>query len=518
MIPHLRGFAHARHGIQRTSWNNVVSRVRKALQETGARVRDGRRQTHLTPEWADIFDLLPPRPFKLALGGFVSWCSEARIMPNQVSQDTFAQYETVLGQSRMRKAARRTFLLTRRTWNRAVDQFPQWPKAKFTVKYRLDHRYALPWDAFDPKLVDEVERRAHWLLHPDPTDERAPHPVKKVTADHQCYRIRRLASALIAATGRDPRSITSIASLVEVESAKAVLTFILRRLKARDPGLQTSMDTFLLARFICTLAKHAVGVSGEHLEKLKGMARRLKPTQSGMRPKNRRMLREFLDEKLLARFLDLPQRHFERLLRKKELTRLDTTKLSVAFAVALLTVAPVRPKNAASIMLGRNIIQTGSGGTRRVHLHFPPEEVKNGVELEFELTGVTLDHFDTYVARVRPLLTVPENPYLFPGLGMRSKHASFFSKQIADLLRQEVGVHVTAHQFRHLIGFIYLSENPGNYEVVRRFLGHKSIATTVRFYAEMEMRVAAKTLDDAISRRRVALANLVRKSTRGRRG
>ena len=83
------------------------------------------------------------------------------------------------------------------------------------------------WDAFDPKLVDEVESRAHWLLHPDPTDERAPHPVKKVTADHQCYRIRRLASALVAATGRDPKSITSIASLVEVESAKAVLTFIL---------------------------------------------------------------------------------------------------------------------------------------------------------------------------------------------------------------------------------------------------------------------------------------------------
>jgi integrase len=518
IIPHLRGFAHARHGIQRTSWNNVVSRVRKALQETGARVRDGRRQTHLTPEWADIFDLLPPRPFKLALGGFVSWCSEARIMPDQVSQDTFAHYETVLGQSRMRKAARRTFLLTRRTWNRAVDQFPHWPKAKFTVKYRLDHRYALPWDAFDPKLVDEVERRAHWLLHPDPTDERAPHPVKKVTADHQCYRIRRLASALVAATGRDPRSITSIANLVEVESARAVLTFILRRLKARDPSLQTSMDTFLLARFICTLAKHSVRVSGEHLEKLKGMARRLKPTQSGMRPKNRRMLREFLDEKLLARFLDLPQRHFERLLRKKELSRWDATKLSIAFAVALLTVAPVRPKNAARVMLERNIIQTGSGGTRRVHLHFPPEEVKNGMELEFELTGVTLDLFDAYVTRVRPLLTVPENPYLFPGRGIRSKGESFFSKQIADLLRQEIGVYVTAQQFRHLVGFIYLGENPGNYEVVRRFLGHKSIATTVKFYAEMEMRVAAKTLDDAISRRRVALANLARKSTRRRRG
>jgi hypothetical protein len=189
IIPHLRGLCPARHGIQRRSWNNVVSRVRKALQAAGARVRDGRRQSHLRPEWADIFNRLPPRPFKLALGGFVSWCSEMRIRPDQVSQDTFDQYETVLQQSRMRKAARRTLLLTRRNWNRAVDQFPHWPRATFYIKYNLDHRYALPWDAFDPKFVDEVERRTQLVLHPDPTDEIAPHPLKKVTADHQSYRI-----------------------------------------------------------------------------------------------------------------------------------------------------------------------------------------------------------------------------------------------------------------------------------------------------------------------------------------
>jgi integrase len=228
------------------------------------------------------------------------------------------------------------------------------------------------------------------------------------------------------------------------------------------------------------------------------------------------MLREFLDEKLMARFLHLPQRSFERLLKKKELNRSDATKLSVAFAVALLSVAPVRPKNASRIMLGYNVIQTGSGGTRRVHLHFPREEVKNGMELEFELTGATLELFDIYMSLVRPLLTGAENPYLFPGHGARNKHESFFSKQIADLLRNEIGVPVTAHQFRHLIGFIYLLENPGNYEVVRRFLGHKNIATTVKFYAEMEMREAAKTLDDTISRRRAALSSLARQPTRRR--
>jgi hypothetical protein len=187
-------------------------------------------------------------------------------------QETFEQYETVLQQSRMRRAARRTLLLTRRNWNRAADQFPHWPKVKFTVQYNLDHRYALPWDSFDPRFAAEVERRAHLLLHPDPTDEGAPHPIKQVTADRQRYRIRRLASALVPTTGRDPKSITSVADLVEVESARAVLTFILKRLMAGDLSLQTSMDTFLLARFLYTLARDWVGVSGDHLEKLRAKA------------------------------------------------------------------------------------------------------------------------------------------------------------------------------------------------------------------------------------------------------
>src|SRR5262249_703300 len=99
-------------------------------------------------------------------------------------------------------------------------------------------------------------------------------------------------------------------------------------------------------------------------------------------------------------------------------------------------------------------------------------------------------------------------------LGLRSKGASCFSSQIADLLYRELGVRVTAHQFRHLIGFLYLQEHPGNYEVVRRLLGHKDIATTVNFYAGMEMQVAAKTVDAAIGRRRVELAGVARSARR----
>ena len=102
--------------------------------------------------------------------------------------------------------------------------------------------------------------------------------------------------------------------------------------------------------------------------------------------------------------------------------------------------------------------------------------------------------------------------------GAGGKVASYFSSQIANLLSKEIGQRVTAHQFRHLIGYLFLLEHQGNYEVVRRLLGHQLIETTVKFYAEIEMHVAAKTVDTVIKRRRVELASLAQQPLRrGRR-
>lgn len=168
----------------------------------------------------------------------------------------------------------------------------------------------------------------------------------------------------------------------------------------------------------------------------------------------------------------------------------------------MLQLAPVRPRNAARIKLGKNIIEQGSGASRRVVLYWEPDKVKNSIELEFELTDVALELFDTYMARVRPRLCDPESPYLFPGRGLRPQDDSWFSTQLAQLTERNLGVRVTGQQFRHCMGLIYLLDHPGDYETVRRFLGHSDIRTTVDFYAGLEMSDAAKSLDATVARRR----------------
>ena len=48
------------------------------------------------------------------------------------------------------------------------------------------------------------------------------------------------------------------------------------------------------------------------------------------------------------------------------------------------------------------------------------------------------------------------------------------------------GLRITVHQFRHASAAFYLKPRPGEYETVRRFLGHHNIQTTVNFYCGLE--------------------------------
>jgi integrase len=241
-----------------------------------------------------------------------------------------------------------------------------------------------------------------------------------------------------------------------------------------------------------------------------------------MTKKNREMLAAFRDESMAARFLDLPEALFKRILKRKskrlKLRRKDAATLACAFAIALLQIAPVRPKNGAQPLLRKNIIEQGEGASRRVFAHWEPEEVKNEAELHFELTGLTLELFDLYMKHARPLLCALGNNYLFPGRGLGPKDESWFSQQIAEMTQRELGVRVSGQQFRHLTGFLYLLAHPADYETVRQFLGHSTISTTINFYCGMEMRDAAQALDAATAKRRAELAAKARRSLRYRRG
>ena len=73
----------------------------------------------------------------------------------------------------------------------------------------------------------------------------------------------------------------------------------------------------------------------------------------------------------------------------------------IAAAVAIVTAAPVRAANLAAIRLGENLIKPGGPDTPYL-LVFPDYDVKNQVDLTFELDEYVTAVIDEYVTTIVP--------------------------------------------------------------------------------------------------------------------
>ena len=65
-------------------------------------------------------------------------------------------------------------------------------------------------------------------------------------------------------------------------------------------------------------------------------------------------------------------------------------------------------------------------------------------------------------------------------------------------MKKVTGLRITLHQYRTAAAAVYLKHHPGDYETVRRFLGHRNIRTTVNFYCGLETIQATRMLNDVV--------------------
>jgi hypothetical protein len=488
----------ARFGLSRGRWANLRSLTLKALKLAGIATLPSRHLSQLSREWQRYYNLLPPRPQRVNLSRFIHRCSELGVSPEDVAQETFEGFAEELEQYGLRPRPRQTYRDACRAWNWAVQHVAGWPLLTIAIPDRRN-RYSLSWETFPPSLKSDIDAMLDAAISPDLLSPTSRRPIKAVSARSRLTLLRRVCSALVLC-GHDPLTLRSIADLVEPETVRQGLRFFLER----NGGRRTA-DIHQTAKLICTLAKHWVGVPADHLAKLVAIRNRLDPGRHGMTEKNRATLRCFEDDALVAKFLAFPEMIARRHRNKVEFKFWHAVEVQIALAIELLTVAPVRCGNLAAIHLERNLISLGFGKNRQIHLYFPANTVKNDTELEFPLPASTVALLDLYVSKFRPKLVHAANDWLFPGEAGAPKQAAGLSKQIAAAVQRGIGVRLTAHQFRHLAGFLYLKRNPGGHEVVRRLLGHKSIETTIRFYAGMEISAAIRHYDQHIQSRRAEL-------------
>ena len=249
-------------------------------------------------------------------------------------------------------------------------------------------------------------------------------------------------------------------------------------------GVKPSRTVHNLAANLKAIARHWLKVDDATLTAMTRIVSKLAPPEQGMSDKNRARLRPFDSEDNMKAIVNLPQTIRRHLETSKNANMRKTGLSTAAMAIELLLVAPIRLSNLCQLHLDDNFIKVGD----KVHLFIPKEDVKNRQDLEFELLPETVALLDWYKANHRK--ADPQNRYLFAGEGLTHKGLNTLRTQIMETVKAFTGLDVNPHLFRHIACSIYLSKNPGAYEIVRQVLGHRNISTTTNFYAGQEERRA----------------------------
>jgi integrase len=282
--------------------------------------------------------------------------------------------------------------------------------------------------------------------------------------------------------GTPIENLKSLAALVHPDVAEPVLDAYWE-----NNGAEPKVYTIDLAWKLLSLARQT-GLDEAAIERLDDIRASLEEYRhGGLTGKNLALIRQVLTEGIWSEVVSLPNA----LMRQARADQAHApvkaaVTAQLAVAIAILSFAPVRLANLVSIELGKNLIKPG-GPESPFWLVFSHYDVKNRVNLEFTFDEGLTRLIDEYIHEFRPTLARGSNAgWLFPGVAGEPKTANMFSTQIKERIQKATGVQITVHQFRHACAAIYLKHHPGDYETVKRLLGHRNIQTTINFYCGLE--------------------------------
>jgi integrase len=470
-------------GISPRRWNNIRSLACRGLGLVQP-MSPGRNVNPLSDSWDALLNALQSRWVRTALSRLMRFCSAAGIEPSAVNETTFAEFRAHLGYTLKDPDA--VFREMVRAWRSAQHAVDEWPRVVVTVPDRRK-RWTLPWTTFPQSLKQHCDAWLERLSGSDPFEEAPIRPVRASTLERREWQIRAFASSLVL-RGRDPGTLISLADLVEIENFKEGLRFFIDRSGRKRTGFIRELACILTA-----IARHHLGFDKVKLAEIAKINRRLEIDRCGLTEKNRARLRQFDDPDNVVALLRLPEK-LMRIAERNRNPRTGALQAQTATAIEILIAALLRISNLADLDLERDLIRHG----KQLHIVLAAEQVKGGEPLEYPLPAPTVELIERYLDKFRPRLAPPRCTALFPGKGGRAKAIGTLRKQISDTVHSYTGLKMNPHLFRHAMSKIFLDQNPGQYEVVRRVLAHKSIDTTNSYYTGLETAAAVRHFDNTI--------------------
>jgi integrase len=224
------------------------------------------------------------------------------------------------------------------------------------------------------------------------------------------------------------------------------------------------------------------------------MAHNLRPETSGFTEKNRAFLRQFANPRALPKLLGLARDLVDRADSSADHGRRDAELVAYAVAIGIELVLPLRMEDLAGLRWDEHIHIHGDIVLLSVRAH------KNGCVVNAEATPALVRLLDLYRNRYWSTLASPGSPWVFPGEHGGRRQTGGFGSQLSRVIYRQTGIMMTPHQFRHLAAWIYLRAHEGDYETLRRLLGHTSVATIMRFYQELEKLAASQRFNEIMTR------------------
>jgi hypothetical protein len=484
---------HARLGVTAKTVANHKSNVAAALRWFGKEYDVPSRGVALAAEWATLRDGIGDRGRRARLYGLMRYCSGRALMPVSVGDAVVADYLLYRAETTSLATGSMAHRSIARAWNVSAGENPAWPAQRLTEP-PVKAQEGPAWEEFSDGLRRDIDKYLAGLgkirRGPDGKRSRPCSPKTIKTRRAELVAVARMAVKI----GTPIESLKSLAVLVHPDVAEPVLNAYWE-----NNGVEPKVYTIDLAWKLLSLARQTV-LDEAAIERLDDIRASLEEHRhGGLTGKNLALIRQVLTEGIWSGVVSLPNA----LMRQARADQAHApvkaaVTAQLAVAIAILSFAPVRLTNLVSIELDKNLIKP-AGPASPFWLVFPHYDVKNRVNLEFPFDEARTGLIDEYIHDFRPTLVRGSNAaWLFPGVAGEPKTANMFSTQITERIQKATGLRITVHQFRHASAAIFLKHFPGQYEVVRRLLGHRNIQTTVNFYCGLETTQANEAFGEII--------------------
>lgn len=361
------------------------------------------------------------------------------------------------------------------------------------------------------------ERRSAGFLLPSET-------WSATTVQNRRYQLIAGAKALFAATGYLIESVSEYTDPDIVDNVLELLS------AGNSDDAFPSSYAGSVGKTLKKLARDYVGRGVSDVTKIAGSIADHTLNEAGISRRNKAKLRQLIGDRQ-QRIIDLSD-----ILIDEVNTSLDRKRQAARSATRLELIGPEEARDimcaiASDILLARaprraNVTRikldwvSWAGATARIVI--PNVEVKGRTtddpDLPVPLDAHASARLKTFLEKVRPRvlqLGDEENPYLFPAQASTEKTGQPYVGLLDRLMRHSLrftGVKMNPHLYRHFLGWLWLKEDPNRLPDVQRLLGHKSLETTLAYYAEIDEDLALDRWNEHLSNRKSRHAEVKRTS------